>query len=224
MSEKYDYEQEVLGYLKQNPDFFVQHPELLVSIRVPDPHGGRAISLHERQLEVLRERLRLMEAKISEFVRIGNENDAITEKLMRWTRQMLLAAEPAFLPQVVVDGMQHIFSVPQVALRLWGVREPFQGLSCAMPTDQEAIALASSMKQPYCGPNAEFRAATWLPQEGTLTRSIALLPLRRGVDPNAFGMLVLGSADAGRFDAEMGTSFLEQIAELASAALCRLIE
>ena len=91
-----------------------------------------------------------------------------------------------------------------------------------MPVD--AITLANSMKQPYCGPNDDFHAATWLPEGGSDTRSIALLPLRKGIDPNAFGLLVLGSADASRFEADMGTAFLERIAEMASAVLSRLVE
>ena len=38
------------------------------------------------------------------------------------------------------------------------------------------------------------------------------------------GVLVLGSADAGRFQMGMGTAFLERIAETASASLSKLIE
>ena len=49
-------------------------------------------------------------------------------------------------------------------------------------------------------------------------------PLRKGVDPNAFGLIVLGSADPDRFRSGMGTAFLERIAETASAALSRLAE
>ena len=52
--------------------------------------------------------------------------------------------------------------------------------------------------------------------------SIALIPLRPEPEAPAFGLLVLASPDAHRFNAEMGTDFLERIAELASAALSRL--
>lgn len=215
---------DVVRYLKAHPEFFGAHPELLGSITVPHPHGGRAISLHERQLEVLREKHRALEQRLAELVRIGQENDAIADRLQKWTRQLLLAADPAALPQVVADGMLTGFGVPQVALRLWGVREPWRGLPCAAPVEVDAITLANSIKQPYCGPNADFQPASWLPDAGASTRSVALLSLRKGVDPNAFGMLVLGSADPGRFQVNMGTAFLERIAEIASAALSRLVE
>jgi uncharacterized protein len=97
-------------------------------------------------------------------------------------------------------------------------------MTFAQPVPIEVITLANSIKQPYCGPNAEFQPASWLPDEGSSTRSVALLPLRKGLDPTAFGLLVLGSADAGRFQMGMGTAFLERIAETASAALSKLIE
>lgn len=215
---------DVARYLRDHPEFFAVHPELLAVLTVPDPHGGRAISLHERQLEVLRDKNRGLERKLAELVRIGQENDAITERLQKWTRQLLLAADPERLPQAVVDGMQTVFSVPHVALRLWGVRERFRGLPCAAPVEVDVITLANSMKQPYCGPNADFQAATWLPEGGATTRSLALLALRKGVDPNAFGMLVLGSADPERYQMNMGTAFLERITEIASAALSRLVD
>jgi uncharacterized protein len=47
--------------------------------------------------------------------------------------------------------------------------------------------------------------------------------LREAVGKEAFGMMVLASPDAQRFHADMGTDFLAQIGDLASAALTRLL-
>jgi len=214
----------VARYLRDHPEFFDQHADLLGAITLPHPHGGRAISLQERQLEVLRERHRLLELKLADLLRIGEENDAIGTKLQKWTRQLLLAGDAGQLPDIVVDGLGTIFSVPQVAMRLWGLRDEWAGLECAQPVPVDVITLANSMPQPFCGPNSDFQAATWLPEGGRDTRSIALLPLRKGVDPKAFGLLVLGSADPDRFRSGMGTAYLERIAEMASAALSRLAD
>jgi uncharacterized protein YigA (DUF484 family) len=215
--------QEVAQYLRAHPEFFESHTDLLASITVAHPHGGRAISLQERQLEVLRERHRALEMRLADLIRIGQENDAITDRLQRWCRQLLLVADPAALPQVLIDEMRGSFSVPQVAIRLWNLREPYRMLPAGAPVDADAITLADSLRQPYCGPNVDFLAAAWLPEGGMATRSIALLPLRKGAGPSAFGLLVLGSPDPGRFQTGMGTAFLERIAETASAALSRLI-
>ena len=216
--------QAVVEFLDAHPDFFERHPDALAQVNLPSAHGGRAISLHERQLEVLRERNRQLGQKLAELVRIGQENDAITDKLQTWTRQLLLAPEPERLPAIVTDGLAGVFSVPQVALRLWSVRPAWREQPFAVPVAVDAITLANGMKQPYCGPNNDVLAAAWLPGEGADTRSIALVSLRKGLDPNAFGLLAMGSADADRFRAGMGTAFLERIGETASAALSRLIE
>lgn len=215
---------DVARYLRDHPGFFEAHPDLLSSITVPHRHGGRAISLHERQLDVLREKSKALERRLAELIRHGEENDAIAERLQRWTRGMLLADGPEVLPERVVDGMASGFGVPQVALRLWRLREPYRSLPCAGPVDADVIALADGMKQPYCGPNVDLQPAMWLPEGGRTTRSVALMALRKGFGPEAFGLLVLGSADPGRFEAGMGTAFLERIAELASAALSRLVD
>ena len=214
----------VARYLRDHPEFFDQHADLLGTFTLPHPHGGRAISLQERQVEVLRERHRTLELKLAELIRIGEENDAIGGKQQKLTRQLLLAGDAGQLPDIVVDGLGTIFSVPQVAMRLWGLRDEWANLECAQPVPVDVITLANSMPQPFCGPNSDFQAATWLPEGGRDTRSIALLPLRKGIDPKAFGLLVLGSADPDRFRSGMGTAYLERIAEMASAALSRLAD
>jgi uncharacterized protein YigA (DUF484 family) len=52
---------------------------------------------------------------------------------------------------------------------------------------------------------------------------MAMIPLRAPDEAQAFGLLVLGSPDATRYSADMGTEFLARIGELASAGLCRLL-
>ena len=43
--------EEVAQFLRTHPQFFDRHPELLESISVPHPYGGRAIPLAERSEE-----------------------------------------------------------------------------------------------------------------------------------------------------------------------------
>jgi len=131
---------------------------------------------------------------------------------------------PTDLPQAVLDGMLHRFDVPQAALRVWGVAPAYQHEAFAQGASDETRSFASSLTMPFCGPNLGFEALAWLPQADQV-QSLALLPLREGaIDSTtpAFGLLVLGSPDAQRFDATMGTDFLGRMAELASAALARL--
>jgi uncharacterized protein YigA (DUF484 family) len=117
--------------------------------------------------------------------------------------------------------MKEVFSVPHCAVRLWSVKPEYAALECAKPVTTDTVSLANSMRTPFCGSNVGFEAATWFDDAAGI-QSLAMLPLRVGADPATFGLLVLASADKDRFQITMGTTFLERIAELASAALARL--
>ena len=216
---------DIAHYLTRNQDFFEQHPQLLSQLQLPHPHDGQAISLVERQSLMLRERVKALESRVAEMVRHGQENDAIAEKLIAWVRSLLTETDPVALPATLIDELKRIFEVPYAALRLWHAQPALATLDCARAVESDTITFANSMRVPFCGSNVGFEAASWLRPDG-IVKSVALLPLRSGINPGAdtetFGMLVLGSADADRFDSSMGTAFLERIAELSSAALERL--
>ena len=214
--------QDIAQYLSEHPDFFDQHPELLSGMQLPHPHNGQAISLVERQSLMLRERIKALETRMADMVRHGQDNDAIADKLVQWTRALLLEGDPRALPATLVAELKRVFEVPYAGLRLWGVAADMADLACALPVSHDTTLLADSMRVPFCGSNVGFEAASWLDDAGAHVQSIAMLPLRVGADPAAFGLLVLGSADKDRFQTTMGTAFLERIAELASAALARL--
>ena len=213
--------QDIAHYLARHQDFFEHHPQLLSQMQLPHPHDGQAISLVERQSLMLRERIKALEGRIAEMVRHGQENDVIAGKLVTWVRALLGESDKKALPATLIDQLKVIFEVPYAALRLWRFAPELATLDCARPVESDTVTFANSMRVPFCGPNVNFEAASWL-DGGDAVRSIALLPLRVGADPDTFGMLVLGSADADRFDSKMGTAFLERIGELASAALARL--
>jgi uncharacterized protein len=214
----------VLSYLKEHPDFFERNTSLLGTMRLQSSHGGRAISLQERQMEVMREKHKALEAKLAELIHIARDNDAIVDKMHLWTRQLLVAQDNSKLADLVLATLSSQFNVPMIALRVWGVKTEFTHLPVAHAVPVETITLANSMMVPYCGMNSDFQAATWLPDEGNQARSLALLPLRVGADPKSFGLMVLGSPDPERFKASMQTAYLSSIAEIASAALSRLVE
>lgn len=219
-------EDDIANYLANTPDFFERHAELLAAVQLSSPHGHRAVSLQERQAEMLRDKIKALEHRMMDMIRHGNENMVIADRLQRWARHLFLVANPQDLPQQIEREIASEFMVPQVAIRVWGVRAEFADAPFALGVSDDARTFASSLTQPYCGVNSGFEAAGWLP-DAKLALSVALIPLRAGAiqTPSpAFGMLVLASPDPQRFASGMGTDFLERMAELASAALSRLRE
>ena len=215
-------EQDIANYLANTPGFFERHAELLGSVQLTSPHGQRAVSLQERQMEMLRDKIKGLESKIIEMIRHGQENVAIADKLHRWTRALMLTANAGELPEVLTRELMHQFMIPQAGIRVWGAADAFAPLSFARAVSTDVKSLAGSLTLPYCGVNSGFEAAQWL-DDPAAAMSIAMIPLRNGSGIEAFGLLVLASPDPTRYTADMGTEFLQRIGELASAALSRLL-
>jgi uncharacterized protein YigA (DUF484 family) len=217
-------EDDIANYLANSPDFFERHAQLLASVLLTSPHGNRAVSLQERQAEMLREKIKALEHRIMDMVRHGNENMVISDRIHRWAKTLLLVQSTRALPGTLVGELQGQFMVPQVALKVWDVDARYADAPFAQGVSEDARSFASSLTQPYCGVVSPIEAVSWLDDPAT-AMSIALIPLRpgalNGAGP-AFGMLVLASPDPQRFQSGLATDFLERIAELASAALSRL--
>ncbi len=213
-------ENDIANYLANTPGFFERHAELLGAIQLTSPHGLRAVSLQERQMEMLRERIKGLELKLIEMLRHGQENVAIADRLHRCIRAMLLTADAEQLPTVMLNELQHQFLIPQAAIRVWGTARQHPGQTFAQAVSDDVRSFAASLALPYCGLNAGFEAAGWLDDSASVL-SLAMIPLRHSSD-DAFGLLVLGSPDATRYSADMGTEFLQRIGEIASAGLSRL--
>ena len=244
-------DREVAEFLLANPEFFSQHAELLAAVRLANPHGKAAVSLQERQMEMLREKNKVLERRLAELLRYGHENDSIAAKFNRWTARVIAERDTHALPRTVTQGLTEVFEVPHAALRLWDVAETYSQAEFARQVGEEVRIFANSLTAPYCGANTGFEAAQWLaaapahaavtgtaPAETDATpapgsgdeaagvQSVALIALR---DPHAaegsaaFGLLVMGSPDPRRFHEGMATDFLMQIGTLASAALSRLL-
>jgi uncharacterized protein YigA (DUF484 family) len=190
---------------------------LLASVQLTHPQSHRAVGLQERQAQMLRDKIKALEHRIMDMMRHGNENMILTDKLHRWSCE-LLATAPDQLAESAVDNIRELFQVPQVALRLWSLQPEHTRSPFAQGVTASAQEFAATLFAPYLGPNAGFEAVQWL-DEPTQAASLALLALRAAPGQPAFGLLVLASPDAQRFNSQMGTDLLERLAELAGAAL-----
>ena len=217
-------EDDIANYLANTPDFFERHAELLAAVHLTSPHSKRAVSLQERQAEMLRDKIKMLEHRIMDMFRHGNENTLLSDKMLRWATSLFLKTDVIALPGQVAEEIRTQFAVPQVGIKVWDVAPAYAHADFAQGVSDDAKLFASSLMEPFCGVNTGFEAVRWL-EDSQAAVSLALLPLRVGPAGNvspAFGMLVLASPDAQRFNSGMGTDFLQHIAELASAALSRL--
>lgn len=199
--------EDVAQYLQSNPQFFEEHLETLTQITLPHPHGGRTISLSERQLVALREKNRELEKKLHELIEFARENDALQHKVHEFVTALFAARDLATLREMVPHLLREIFSVPHTALHLWQ----------ATPPSAEVLAFTDAQAQPVCLHQAAHDTANWFGETGKHLHSFAYLPLHAGSE--SIGLLVMASEDKQRFYPGMGTLFLQRIAEAVSAAL-----
>ena len=199
--------EEVAQYLLDNPNFFEQHTETLAQINLPHPHGGRTISLSERQLVALREKNKELEKSLREMIATAQENEALQNKVHEFIVTLFAGRDLATLQEMVPHLMRDIFAVPHTAMQLWQTSPP----------SAEVMAFADAQQQPVCLHHAAHDTATWFGEHAAQLHSFAYLPLHAGIE--TIGMLVLASEDKQRFYPGMGTVFLKRIAETVSSAL-----
>jgi uncharacterized protein len=213
--------EEVAEFLQQNPGFFENHVELLVNLQIPHPHGGRAVSIGERQLVAVREKSKLLEDKLRELIQFGEENDVVGEKVHRLACRLIEAGGlDAALDALYLDLLDH-FAVPHVAVRLWNVAEENPETKEFSPVANEMREFVEKMTAPYCGNHAVYESQAWFGEAAPHLKSFALVSLRR--DEEVFGVLALASEDPRRFYPEMGTLHLARIGDLVGRALRRFV-
>ncbi len=199
--------EEVAQYLQNNPQFFEEHVETLTQINLPHPHGGRTISLSERQLLALREKNKELEKKLREMIAFAQDNDALQHKVHEFVIALFSARDLATLQETIPRLLRDIFSIPHAVLRMWQISPP----------SAEVLAFADAQAQPVCLHHAAHDTAKWFGERAVQLHSYAYLPLRAG--SKTIGLLVLASEDKQRFYPEMGTVFLHRIAEAVASAL-----
>jgi hypothetical protein len=215
--------EEVAAYLKGHPEFFEQYADFLSQLHIPSPHGGKAISITERQIATLREKVKQLEGKLAELVGFGEENDVIAEKVHRLAMALLSAEDLQSVMSFLYAHLGGSFAVPHVAVRLWGVGTGDDPEF--LPVTDAVKAYAGGSRHPYCGGASGQAALEWFGERGGHIHSVAQIPLREGglQGGACFGLLVLASEDPHRFYADMGTLYLERIGDLAAAALLRVV-
>ena len=211
--------EEVVRYLRTHPEFFEDHADMLTEIQVPHPHGGGAIPISQRQIAALRDKNRVLQEKLVELIRFGEENDAIADKMHRLAILLLTFKRLSDLVHDLNFDLRENFSVPHTVLRLWNLTSEDSALPEFSPTSADIRAVAESLVHPYCGTHIMDEIHHWFGEDGTRLRSFAMVALRT---QKTIGLLVMGSEDQQRFYPEMGTVYLTRLSELVSAALGRL--
>lgn len=216
-------EQTITLYLQQHPDLFDRHPQLLTRLRLQHPRNGTTISLIERQVDVLRDKHSALEQQLAEFVRVARANDALADKIHRFTRRLLRTTTRAQALTEVEASLREDFDAYHAVLVLpgaKGVDAPSRFVRNVSGDDAAFRSFESlfGSAKPRCGQVRDSQRDFLFGNEAAGIGSVALIPLN-AMTPA--GLLALGSVDRDRFHPGMSTEFLSRMAELIADALAR---
>ena len=216
----------VASYLAATPEFFDRHAQLLAKIRLPDARGGGStVSLLERQVEVLRERNRQLERKVTDFVDVARENDALGSRVLAMARRLIAVKDRSAVVAAIEEALREEFDAGQSVLVLTEGHAP-AGLAESrflrvVPAELPALRSFETLfnaGKPRCGQLRDSQREFLFGADAAEVAAVALVPLG---DKGSLGLLACGSHDSQRFNPTMSTDFLAHIGELIAAALAR---
>jgi uncharacterized protein YigA (DUF484 family) len=213
-------EETVAAYLLARPDFLARRPELLEALELQHASGS-AVSLIERQVEVLRGRSQRLEDRLVRLLDNARDNEKRATNVHRLARTLIRAPTLGAAVLGLQQCMREDFGINFVCVGILAPllkRTDIDGLFRLEPEGPVARAFDNFFRTKLieCGPIAETQARLLFPKSATLPQSAAVVPLEREKN---IGMLVLASEDAQRFQPRQGRVFLDMTSELVSAAV-----
>ena len=213
-------EAQVVAYLKAHPQLLTDHPQLLEALELTHA-AGSAVSLIERQVELLRGKNQRLEARLNRLIETARENETRAENVLRLARTLIRAPSLANIVVGLRTSMREDFGIDEVFVGLNSGAYKRHDIDGIVPIEAGgAVARAYDnfirTRLIECGPIGEERAKLLFPKAEQPVLSAAVVPLEKEKN---LGMLALGSRDAERFQPRQGKLFLEITAELVAAAV-----
>ncbi|MEM7083088.1 MAG: DUF484 family protein [Pseudomonadota bacterium] len=217
---------QVIDYLKAQPDFFERHSDLLAHLALPHDTGGSAVSLVERQATIMRERNEKLDKKLRELINVARTNQALSDKTHHLTISLMNADTIVDVLQFVEASLREDFGSERAALVLFMQPEASPDLQSnnfmrrISPDDPALSAFGTFLDggKPRCGQIRDAQREFLFGPDNSEVGSAALLPLAH---QPSLGMLAIGNHNAQHFHPAMSTDFLVRLAQSVTAALQR---
>jgi uncharacterized protein YigA (DUF484 family) len=199
-------DQEIVDYLKNHPEFFLQHPEFKVS-----SSPTSVVSLTERQLPVLRDKIRHLEEQLGDLLDAAHDNEHRSAKVQQLAVWLLSHREHDNARTAMLDEMKSLFAIEHATMRFWNhaLEDDSQ------PVLEDFRSFIAELQEPFCGEHPLYEVNRWFGEHAHDIHSYAVA----AIGAPAFGVLVLGDAHPERFNSSQGTLFLKRVTELLAAAL-----
>lgn len=213
---------QVAEYLRSQPEFFIDNPELLAELRLNHP-SGKAVSLIERQVQVLREQNEDLKNRLMELVDVARDNDRVNQRMHSLMMGLLGAGTLIELLDRLEDHLRNEFRADAVSIHLATVSDTLQRETITrklLLNDAEKQLFAKPLTEhtPLCGRLTKDQLEFLFGEQAVAIESSAVIPIG---EQTPLGMLAIGSREVNRFHCNMGTLFLKHLGELLTSLLKR---
>jgi uncharacterized protein len=221
----HDSEQQLIELLKIYPDFLVRNPALLTDLEIPH-RTGLAVSLIERQVGVLRNKLKTGDKRMRSLMDIARANERLAESSHRLSLNLLGAHDLDDVVSSVLAELGNELAAEFVVLRLFSddqQRIESNSMLFVSRQDKRLQSFSTMLRhsKPVCGRCLPEQIEFMFGENAKEIKSAAMIPLVAGAE---LGLLGLGARDTARFQTAMGTDFLSRLGELVAAAMAVHLE
>lgn len=216
---------ELISLIRENADILQRHPELLAVLEVPH-ETGKAVSLIERQVGVLREKIQMQDDRLCELMDVARDNERLAQSRHGLALSLLSSHDLDDVVSTVLDILSNQLAADFAVVKLFSDEQQRIDQSAGLFVDSsdEALNAFKTMlehKNTVCGKATKEQKNFLFGEIADSIKSVAIIPLVSGAN---LGLIGLGANDINRFNPSMGTDFLAQIGELVSAALAVQLE
>ncbi len=208
----------VREFLRDNPTFLDENTDILETMVLPH-NSGKAVSLVERQVGVLRDRNSEMRSRLDNMLQTAKDNDLLFEKTKRLVLNLLEAKTLGALVEAVYDSLGKDYGIEFYSLTLFGDDKKLPRTMARVASTEKAnerVGTLIGANRAVCGILREDEMVFLFGERGRQVGSVAAVPLRYD---SLYGILAVGNSDPNFYKSSMGTLFLSYIAEILNRVL-----
>jgi uncharacterized protein len=216
-------EEQVARYLRNHPGFFLANEDLLIELKLSH-QTGKAVSLLERQVELLRERNMEMRNRLSQLLDHAERNGALFSQSKNIILSLLEAKRAEEFSNTLCRRLVSDFApVDYASLILFADPNKLGGSQLRVENPEQAQAKLGGLlrsNKPVCGVLRAEELAFLFGKHADHIGSAALMPIHPG---SIDGVIAIASKNPEHFRSSMGTLFLDYIGDVVNRSLPRLM-
>ena len=210
---------QVADYLRVHPEFFIQQDDLLAELSLPH-ESGKAISLLERQVTILRERGIDARQKLNNLIANARNNDQLFDTTRNLVLALLRAEGITEIANVAQDQLSDHINIDACEIILVERNRLAVSPSVRVETSdklQQDFEDVFRLKRTHCGIQSDEQLAYLFPQHHSQIRSTALCPVVNNSE--VLALFAFGNHTENYFNVNLDTLFLDFIGQVIGAVL-----